>query len=197
MPPDNETGRCTRLPAVAPWPRLESDRERGHNRRVRAGKHTVWSAMCALSCAAQLRAGPPEITEPTTQPAAAAPITKSEKATPESLACDAGDAESCWRLAILKLNARGASADDRLLGLRALERSCSLGFPRGCADWGDTMTDRREAVRLYQLACEKLEPVGCESLAFAYDRGDGVTRDAQRAAAAFAETCRLDPSMCD
>jgi len=75
--------------------------------------------------------------------------------------------------------------------------ACDGGYARGCLWLGDRVRrgsldrepDPRGAAEAYQRACEGDEPEGCLRLAEAYEVGDGVPEDPDRARRLAQDAC--------
>jgi len=107
--------------------------------------------------------------------------------------CELGSAIGCNDLAILL-----GSADAQ--ALPSLERACSLGLTRGCANLGaellrnePTNAARSRALRLLADACERNDEFGCSELGDGLyaEQARGDTSALGRAHTAYEKACKL------
>jgi len=112
-------------------------------------------------------------------------------------ACDLGSALGCNDLAILFGN-------DLEHSLPLLERSCSLGLTRGCANlgaqllWGaPSEASRTRAVGLLSQACDQADAFGCDELGNALYDAEGLGQKGSfgRAHGAYEKACKLGRAM--
>lgn len=108
-------------------------------------------------------------------------------------ACDLGDADGCYRLALKLGNTKEGAA--------AYEQACDAGNPLACTNLGWMMqngegmrVDLAGAFRLYQRGCDGTacgmhNDLGCVNLGRLYRDGIGVKEDAQRAVTLFRDVC--------
>lgn len=110
--------------------------------------------------------------------------------------CTAGSGASCFNVAIFleeKPNADIGKATDYY------QRACNLDFQRACSVYGrflstgtpDISQDQVKAAALFRTACEQNDPGGCQNLAEASYRGEGIAKNESEAAALFKKACEL------
>ncbi len=96
---------------------------------------------------------------------ARADLRLSEAADLLEIACDAGDAEGCARLAYARFFGSGAPKDEDG-ALEQLQESCEAGSTYGCAvqRFLDAEQDQEEIELWYRESCEAGEPFSCYAL---------------------------------
>jgi hypothetical protein len=125
--------------------------------------------------------------------------------------CKDGSGWSCNEVGVLRFHGRAAGADL----VSDFKRSCAAGFPAGCRNvitmqtglgtpiqgrprlqdypivlrTGKGALAEREPVDLLTRACDQGWMTGCDDLGALFLRGQGIPRDAGRAAAAFERAC--------
>jgi len=117
--------------------------------------------------------------------------------------CDLGNGESCQRFGARALTGMGTPRNPELAA-RAMERGCNGGSKDACSDLGLVFlggsppfrVDLPRAAGLFKLACDGRSGVGCANLGYMTEFGQGVTKDAARAAAFYAKGCDLDATQC-
>jgi TPR repeat protein len=112
--------------------------------------------------------------------------------------CTDGDAESCTRLARLRLRHVGEDRKRASDVLKLFRRACTSGSARGCNGVGvmhqrglAVAKDVHEAMRWYRKACDEGYSGGCYNLGQLYRFGQGVGSDLQLAAQLYGEACRM------
>lgn len=114
-------------------------------------------------------------------------------------ACQQGVAESCHMLARIARDGTGVPVDPALAE-RYAQRSCSLGFVPDCeATWPTTLVageqesalpaDASDEVAEMARICDSGLMSGCVDLARAYQSGEGVSPDWERAYALYGSAC--------
>jgi TPR repeat protein len=108
-------------------------------------------------------------------------------------ACELGRGEGCAMLARM-FDAGGAAGPDAARARRWRERACALRDGGACTVLGTVAWragDFAAARAQLDVACAVEHAAGCFGLAVLYARGDGVPRDAGRAAALHQQACEL------
>ena len=110
--------------------------------------------------------------------------------------CSAGSGKSCFNVALFL-----EEDPDEKIGKATdyYQRSCNLDFQRACSVYGRFLStgtagvsqDPMTAVALFREACDQNDPGGCQYLAEAIYKGEGVTKDFGEAAALFKKACEL------
>lgn len=110
--------------------------------------------------------------------------------------CTAGSGKSCFNVALFL-----EEKPDEKVGKAAdyYQRSCNLDFQRACSVYGrflstgtaDVSQDHTKAAALFREACDQNDPGGCQYLAEATYKGEGITRNMGDAAALFKKACEL------
>ena len=114
-------------------------------------------------------------------------------------ACQHGVAESCHMLARIARDGLGIAVDPNLAE-RYAQRSCSLGFLPDCeAAWPSKLTagehesalpaDASDEVAELARVCDSGLMSGCVELARAYESGEGVSPNWERAYALYGSAC--------
>ena len=112
-------------------------------------------------------------------------------------ACADDEARACGRLGTMIERGLAEPRSKRETPRRLYAHACDGGFGRGCLWLGDRVrrgTLQREpdpaaAAVAYERACEADEPEGCLRLAEAYEVGDGVAEDRERARRFAQDAC--------
>lgn len=120
-----------------------------------------------------------------------------------SLACEKGDARSCFNVAQITKEqlspepAPTGTDKQRVSVITAgFSRACNLGFQRGCAnlihylrnaEFG--VQDLPKAAALARTGCDAGEPLACEELAEMNYAGEGMSVDLRFAANLFKQAC--------
>lgn len=115
--------------------------------------------------------------------------------------CSSGDGEACY-LAALILNNRSCTRKNDDLALEFFEKSCSLGYAKGCIFMGQayslTSLDEKHAKikTYYERACE-LDAKFCDDYGLLYFYGEGVKKDELAAKEYFKKSCDAgNPAGC-
>jgi hypothetical protein len=121
---------------------------------------------------------------------------------------------ACFRLAEAYTH-HSLDVPDALDKERFYALACASGFPAGCTNRaagvrngryaGDPLRETSLATqhaceyRSFLIDCDRRGAWGCAMLGQAYQRGEGVASQAQRARAAFEASCAIDPKFaaCD
>ncbi len=114
--------------------------------------------------------------------------------------CDAGIARSCADLAAM-LGKDGPDAQERALQLS--RKACDGGDGDGCYQLGvghelgkgALAKDLGRAASLYARACNCGSHRGCNDVAFALEKGQGVAQDKARAVALYVRSCDLGSAL--
>ena len=113
-----------------------------------------------------------------------------EAAATYQIACDNLNAKACTDLGVMYRRGEGVKKDFPRAA-QLLLRGCEGGNGLGCSNlgllywYGVMPKDDRRAVALFQRGCDGGDNNGCRVLGFMYEKGQGVTKDLNRAAAFY------------
>lgn len=108
--------------------------------------------------------------------------------------CDAGCAQSCFAVGLMLTSADaipGVARDNRL-GMEFLDKACTMGNAEGCyfasgqliaGNRPGVPRDMRKAFGYTERACELGNMYACSNLSLMYAKGEGVTKDEEKARA--------------
>lgn len=106
-------------------------------------------------------------------------------------ACTLGAADVCNRLG--EIFERGQELEGGMTRAEELFRqACNGGSPPGCLNLGlaaSSRDDNKHATELFERSCTAGWTPGCHHLALAFDRGEGVLQDLNRAVALYEDAC--------
>ncbi|CAN7941369.1 unnamed protein product, partial [Ixodes pacificus] len=108
--------------------------------------------------------------------------------------CDAGCAQSCFAVGLMltSTDAIPGVAKDNRLGMEFLDKACTMGNAEGCyfasgqliaGDRPGVPRDMRKAFGYTERACELGNMYACSNLSLMYGKGEGVTKDEEKARA--------------
>jgi uncharacterized protein len=132
--------------------------------------------------------------QPATSPRKQAAVTLAKQG------CDQGGPYSCMITGLLLFGYAGDSTGDREGGIRALNRACQLGNPKGCVElarryWDGSdgfAKDPQKAIAHQERACRG-DSWECKELAsFLVDKQAGSSRDVERALRLVDGVCKGD-----
>jgi uncharacterized protein len=106
--------------------------------------------------------------------------------------CDAGDASSCFELALRHADGDSVPQDDARAH-RLLARACDIEYPTACALLGFRLTvggDAGSGARHLERACAGGVISACGLLATQYYHGKGVVPDQRKARRLWRRACR-------
>ena len=119
-------------------------------------------------------------------------------------ACDAGVGIACNIQGFIYSEGRYQRKIDAPRARALWARSCSLGSKDGCDSWGTGLRDAvggpadlPGAAAAYELACKRDDGAGCTNLAKALLHGEGVGKDATRAALLLRTICARETDSQD
>ena len=113
-------------------------------------------------------------------------------------ACDAGEMEACYDLALLFEDGQGGVEKDLDKARSLYEKACNAESPdpTACSNLGymyktgsGVEADPAEATELYSRSCELGSLLGCTNYAGRLAAGDGVDRDVAKAEELLANAC--------
>ena len=131
-----------------------------------------------------------------------------------NLCVEWANGSACFRLAETYTH-YSLDVPDALDKERFFALACAMGYPAGCTNRAAGMRNGRLAgdplyeapiaarhhceYRSFLLDCDRRGAWGCAMLGQAYQRGEGVTAQQQRAKAAFEASCAINPKFaaCD
>ncbi len=91
-------------------------------------------------------------------------------------ACDGGNGEACYHLALVMERDDSANADPKKV-VGYLDRACELGYGGACLTLATAFRGEKDAASLaqaisyYEKGCEKGNASSCNTLALAYEKG--------------------------
>lgn len=107
--------------------------------------------------------------------------------------CEAGEGWSCSRLGAALI---GGGSPDAGGAAAAFKKSCDLGHPGGCTNYGllfskgaGVSKDDAQAAAMFEKACSGGDPTGCFNLGSMAYEGRGVAKDVARAAKLYRQAC--------
>jgi TPR repeat protein len=115
-------------------------------------------------------------------------------------ACDAGNFESCYQLAVRHETGTGVPRDP-LRAAALYQRTCE-GDPLACTPFAKLLLlgqgverNGARAVELLRKPCEARDMEACQQIGLAYRDGNGVTRDPAAALKQLSESCRFEGAV--
>jgi TPR repeat protein len=116
--------------------------------------------------------------------------------------CNAGQADSCRRLAVTYEFGKSDAGRDETAGTKYFDRACALGNANGCVSSGQmheyghgVPKDPTEATAAYGRACTLGYQVGCANLAIMLENGRGVPKDIERAKVLYDGACKAGAGL--
>ncbi|QKF91969.1 tetratricopeptide repeat protein [Campylobacter sp. CCUG 57310] len=108
-------------------------------------------------------------------------------------ACDMGDMDACKAIGDIYNEGRGGVATDHKKAREIYEKVCEAGLGDACFEFGHFYKldkDFKNAVRLYEFACQNDSPYGCYMLAQMYEGSkSGIKKDLKRSLVFFMQAC--------